>query len=71
MTGSFDNPLLLPDDYPSSSAKFEDETGNLPDITRGRMFCLMHGRECYRQFSATGEGQWICPDERHLKPVKI
>ena len=46
------------------------EEGVLPEIFRGRMFCTVHGRQCYRSVTFTGESVWICPDERHVIPLR-
>ncbi len=46
------------------------EEGVLPEIFRGRMFCTVHGRQCYRSTTFTGEYVWICPDERHAIPLR-
>jgi hypothetical protein len=46
------------------------EEGVLPEIFRGRMFCTVHGRQCYRGTSFAGESVWICPDERHVVPLR-
>ena len=45
------------------------EGHNLPNVGRGRMLCVVHGRMCYRRISQVGIGEWICPDERHLAPI--
>jgi hypothetical protein len=41
----------------------------LPEVARGRMLCIVHGRMCYRRISRVGVGEWICPDERHRTPI--
>ena len=41
----------------------------LPQVVKGRMLCTSHGQVCYRRISYTGEKKWICPDERHRKPI--
>ena len=41
----------------------------LPEVFRGRMFCVIHGRQCYRSRTVVGEYVWICPDERHFTPL--
>jgi hypothetical protein len=41
----------------------------LPQVSRGRMLCTSHGQVCYRRVSFTGEKEWVCPDERHRKPI--
>jgi hypothetical protein len=41
----------------------------LPEVVRGRLLCVTHGRMCYRRISRVGMGEWICPDERHLTPI--
>ena len=46
------------------------EAYQLGDIVRGRMLCMHHGRICYRRVSFTGEREWVCPDERHGKPIR-
>ena len=48
----------------------ETDEYRLTDVIRGRMFCLPHGRECYRRVTIVGESEWVCPDERHLKPIR-
>jgi len=45
------------------------QEGALPEIFRGRMFCTVHGRQCYRGITFAGESVWICPDERHIVPL--
>lgn len=45
------------------------EEHDLPEVGRGRMLCVVHGRMCYRRISRVGFGEWICPDERHLTPI--
>ena len=45
------------------------EAHDLPEVVRGRMLCVTHGRMCYRRISRVGAGEWICPDERHLSPI--
>jgi len=52
------------------SERPETDVYSLTDIFRGRMFCLSHGRECYRRAAIIGEGEWVCPDERHRKPIR-
>ena len=42
----------------------------LPEVTKGRMLCTSHGQICYRRISYTGEKEWICPDERHRRPIQ-
>lgn len=42
----------------------------LAEIVRGRMLCMHHGRVCYCRVFFTGEREWICPDERHRKPIR-
>ncbi len=74
MSKPLDNPLSEPEISPHSSGPEDNDSllteGELPGIVRGRMFCLMHGRECYRRISITGESEWVCPDERHGKPIR-
>jgi hypothetical protein len=41
----------------------------LPEVFRGRMFCVTHGRQCYRRKAFAGDFVWVCPDERHSRPV--
>jgi hypothetical protein len=70
----FDNPLFPSDNednnYEDSSTDNVIEDVSLPDVARGRLFCLSHGRLCYRQFSITGDREWVCPDERHVNKLK-
>jgi len=42
----------------------------LPQVSKGRMLCTSHGQICYRRISYTGEKEWICPDERHRRPIQ-
>ncbi len=42
----------------------------LPQVVKGRMLCISHGQVCYRRVSFTGEKEWVCPDERHWKPIQ-
>ncbi len=72
MSRPLDNPLAEPDTDSESADSSEDATmpeATLPEILRGRMFCLTHGRQCYRGRAFGGEIIWICPDERHSKPL--
>jgi len=73
MSKPLDNPLsdqaANPSADPSREASVMEE-GALPEIFRGRMFCTVHGRQCYRATTFTGESVWICPDERHLIPLR-
>lgn len=46
------------------------EQYQLAEIARGRMLCVNHGRVCYSRVFFTGEKEWICPDERHRKPIR-
>jgi hypothetical protein len=67
-----DNPLSDPEPDAESVDSSEDASlpeAALPDIFRGRMFCVAHGRQCYRGRTFGGETVWICPDERHSKPL--
>ncbi|OLB46668.1 hypothetical protein AUH73_08455 [archaeon 13_1_40CM_4_53_4] len=73
MSRPLDNPFAEPDPD-SESADSPEATGlpeaMLPEILRGRMFCVTHGRQCYRGGRTFGgEIVWICPDERHSKPL--
>ncbi|OLE71069.1 hypothetical protein AUF78_03905 [archaeon 13_1_20CM_2_51_12] len=73
MSKPLDNPLSDQGANPSSDAPGEAnviEEGVLPEILRGRMFCTVHGRQCYRSTTITGESIWICPDERHMIPLR-
>jgi len=73
MSKPLDNPLsdqaANPSADPSGEASVMEE-GALPEIFRGRMFCTVHGRQCYRGTTFTGESVWICPDERHIVPLR-
>lgn len=72
MSKALDNPLSDQGANPSSNESSEVrviEEGVLPEILRGRMFCTVHGRQCYRSITFTGEFVWICPDERHVVPL--
>lgn len=60
------NPLA---EVPGDDGTETDEY-RLTEILRGRMFCLSHGRECYRRAAIIGEGEWVCPDERHMRPIR-
>jgi hypothetical protein len=73
MSKPFDNPLSDQAENPpigSSGEVSMVEEGVLPEIFRGRMFCTIHGRQCYRSATFTGESIWICPDERHVIPLQ-
>ena len=73
MSKPLDNPLSDQGANPSSDQSSEIgvmEEGVLPEILRGRMFCTAHGRQCYRSIAFTGEFVWICPDERHVVPLR-
>ena len=61
------NPLTEPSAPGDEGVKTDDY--RLTEIIRGRMFCLAHGRECYRRAATIGESEWVCPDERHRKPI--
>ena len=52
-----------------SRGGLNEEGHTLPEVMRGRMLCVTHGRLCYRRISRVGVPEWICPDERHLTPV--
>ncbi len=80
--GHFLNSSLLSRPLDNPLSEPESETGHgmtsgaasvpeavLPDIFRGRMFCVRHGRQCYRGRNHAGENVWICPDERHSNPL--
>src|SRR5947209_11806461 len=73
MSKPLDNPLLdqaaNPSADPSREASVMEE-GALPEIFRGRMFCTVHGRQCYRGTTFTGESVWICTDERLVIPLR-
>src|SRR5260370_37660251 len=73
MSKPLDNPLsdqvANPSTDPSSKASVMEE-GVLPEVFRGRMFCTIHGRQCYRSATFTRESIWICPDERHVIPLR-
>ena len=56
------------DDLPGR-CDVNEEGHTLPEVMRGRMLCVTHGRLCYRRISPVGMGEWICPDERHLAPI--
>ncbi len=73
MSKPLDNPLSDQVANPSadqSRVASEMEAGTLPEIFRGRMFCTVHGRQCYRSITFAGESIWICPDERHVVPLR-
>ena len=73
MSKPLDNPLSDQAENPPTGPSGEVgmvEEGVLPEIFRGRMFCTVHGRQCYRTTSFTGESVWICPDERHVIPLR-
>jgi hypothetical protein len=73
MSKPLDNPLSDQEAYPSvdqSRVSSGIEEGALPEIFRGRMFCTVHGRQCYRSITFAGESVWICPDERHVVPLR-
>ena len=59
----------LGDMNPPDRGKLIEEGHTLPEVMRGRMLCVTHGRLCYRRISHVGIGEWICPDERHLAPI--
>ncbi len=62
------NPLS---ETPQSSDEISDiGEYRLAEVVRGRMFCLAHGRECYRRSAIISESEWVCPDERHRKPIR-
>ena len=63
-TNPLAEPKALDDERPETSEY------RLTEIVRGRMFCLVHGRECYRRAVILGEGEWVCPDERHRKNIR-
>ncbi len=73
MTNGFDNPLIDPEEEHSNTLQVEDvedsTARHLPELPRGRMFCLVHAQHCYQKFSIFGESFWVCPDERHGKPL--
>ena len=50
--------------------RVETDDYRLTEIIRGRMFCLAHGRECYQRTKIIGDAEWVCPDERHRKPIR-
>jgi hypothetical protein len=68
------NPLTQPEDplSPTLPQAEESETDDyqLTEVVRGRMLCLSHGRVCYRRVSMIGEKEWVCPDERHRRPIR-
>src|SRR5438094_9753003 len=73
MSKPLDNPLSDQAANPSADASREAsvmEEGALPEIFRGRMFCTVHGRQCYRGTTFIGESVWICPDERDVIPLR-
>jgi hypothetical protein len=59
----------LGEDAPPSRGGGNQEGHVLPEVVRGRLLCVTHGRMCYRRISRVGIGEWICPDERHLTPI--
>ena len=73
MSKPLDNPLS---DQAANSSVDESrvasgmEEGALPEIFRGRMFYTVHGRQCYRGTAFAVESVWICPDERHVVPLR-
>ena len=72
MSGPLDNPISGSDPDPGSDDVPEEQyppEAGLPAVLRGRMFCTLHGRECYRSAGFAGENVWICPDERHVRPL--
>ena len=66
------NPLTEPEDPAGVRASdlIETEEYHLVAVDRGRMLCVNHGRVCYRRVHFTGEKEWVCPDERHRKPIQ-
>ncbi len=62
------NPLSRPE--PLDEEEPETDEYKLNEVFRGRMFCLAHGRECYRRTGITGDNEWVCPDERHQRPIQ-
>ncbi len=62
------NPLT--ESRPLGEERPETDDYKLTEIIRGRMFCLAHGRECYQRTKIIGDAEWVCPDERHRKPVR-
>lgn len=73
MTG-FEDPEAenrLTESIASGEERPEADGYELADVVRGRMFCLSHGRECYRRVQVVGESEWVCPDERHARPIRV
>ncbi len=62
------NPLTEPG--PLGEERPEKDDYRLTEIIRGRMFCLAHGRECYQRTKIIDNAEWVCPDERHRKPIR-
>lgn len=72
MSEPLDNPISEPeqDSVTADPSAFENEpSGMLPVVFKGRMFCVVHGRQCYRARTLIGQNVWVCPDERHSKPL--
>src|SRR4029077_4542745 len=63
-------PLGEPARLDSSIGQGRGDVHKLPEVVHGRMLCVTHGRVCYQRISKVGLGEWICPDERHGKPIK-
>jgi hypothetical protein len=71
MIGPIDNAISDSESDSRTLHAVEEEIPEvvLPNVVRGRMFCVSHGRQCYRGMSLVGENVWICPDERHSNPI--
>jgi hypothetical protein len=63
-------PLGGPEKLGRSNGGSQGDLHKLPEVVHGRMLCVAHGRMCYRRMSRVGVGEWICPDERHVSPIK-
>jgi len=69
MTEEPDTGPTDPTEESPDSERPEANEYSLTDIFRGRMFCLAHGRQCYRRTGIIGS-EWVCPDERHRRPIQ-
>ena len=64
------NPMTGPEGLPADEAGPDADEYQLTEVARGRMLCIVHGRVCYRRVAIIGESEWVCPDERHRKPLR-
>lgn len=73
-----ERPKSSPDNSLDSYPVHTTVDGNAPDkdrlslgsVSKGRMFCTAHGRQCYQKPGFYDGTVWVCPDERHAQPIE-